>query len=532
MTLRSHVEQTQSKIEGSKGQVGLGPRRQGTSRAGQKRRRGGDESGLQPQKKTRVSSRKAGTAKDRTIAFSISEEEIESWPELNTLDMSQVPLKRTSPGPTKNPKDIYRVEFRVASLMRKNRTPHKETFVFPYHKNSASICAFTGYVESTQYDLDNSMLTVLDASQAYDMSPEEFQAMVDAGDPIILTGQQQSVEFDVPTLFNLIDFRSSMLCIDSDAVDELFEISAREAAYEMCHWPTSRPLIVEHAPTAASLYQPVERLLNTHGVALADFALDDHHVRDWRGPMISAVGSVHPPHQNPNGLGISLYCASGHVVFFIPILEESQKLIVNFGDVDVQTPLGFEYLYQAPHRYGSFVLSAGQTVVFPPGQIYAYATISKEGSTSHGCIMHGSYFLAAGCMRRSASWLDRSSNDESTIGDSSVTTSLIAMVLKAVDALSTPDKEIVHSPDTANLFSLASMAMMFLGTHGPDMMKIAKALSRHCTEEGVRRYLRIANHAYKEDCLTSREREEYDIMATFFRRSMMTAVKNMFSSEE
>ncbi|KAF8315532.1 uncharacterized protein EI90DRAFT_3088232 [Cantharellus anzutake] len=489
MTLRSHVEQTQSKIEGSKGQVGLGPRRQGTSRAGQKRRRG--------EMKTRVSSRKAGTAKDRTIAFSISEEEIESWPELNTLDMSQVPLKRTSPGPTKNPKDIYRVEFRVASLMRKNRTPHKETFVFPYHKNSASICAFTGYVESTQYDLDNSMLTVLDASQAYDMSPEEFQAMV--GDPIILTGQQQSVEFDVPTLFNLIDFRSSMLCIDSDAVDELFEISAREAAYEMCHWPTSRPLIVEHAPTAASLYQPVERLLNTHGVALADFALDDHHVRDWRGPMISAVGSVHPPHQNPNGLGISLYCASGHV------------LIVNFGDVDVQTPLGFEYLYQAPHRYGSFVLSAGQTVVFPPGQIYAYATISKEGSTSHGYLLW-------------RVWLDRSSNDESTIGDSSVTTSLIAMVLKAVDALSTPDKEIVHSPDTANLFSLASMAMMFLGTHGPDMMKIAKALSRH--------YLRIANHAYKEDCLTSREREEYDIMATFFRRSMMTAVKNMFSSEE
>ncbi|KAF8305078.1 uncharacterized protein EI90DRAFT_3143147 [Cantharellus anzutake] len=259
--------------------------------------------------------------------------------------------------------------------------------------------------------------------------------------------------------------------------------------------------------------------------------------------MISAVGSVHPPQQNPNGIGLSLSCASGNVVFFVPILEEGQKIIVDFDDVEEPASLGYEYLYQPPHRFSSFVLSQGQTVIFPPGQIFAYATISEPCIITPGCIMQGSYFLAAGCMRRSflASWLDRSSKDDSTSEyswSSTVTACLMAMVLKAVHEPSTPERQ-PHSANIPNLFSLASMALMFIGQQEHEIGEVAKALGHRCIEQDPKACadvvaefndLRIANHAYKGDDLTPDQRTECDAKAAEFRQSMMTAVQNMNSS--
>ena len=106
------------------------------------------------------------------------------------------------------------------------------------------------------------------------------------------------------------------------------------------------------------------RLLNTHEAALVDFPLEDRQVsvHGWRGPMVSATGSFCAAHQDPNGIGNSIYCAAGHVVFFIPLLQDNQQVIVDFSDVNEDVTLGFEYLFVKPHRFTSFILSPGQTV--------------------------------------------------------------------------------------------------------------------------------------------------------------------------
>jgi hypothetical protein len=242
------------------------------------------------------------------------------------------------------------------------------------------------------------------SQEALAMTPSNFQALVNKGFPIILMGWSEPITFDLPTLFGLIDFQADVCCIgqsrhlslsllllllnlylDSDVIllgDEhpVMSMPAHDAAHEMCEWQTSRPLIVTRVPHAAGVYQPIERyalepflrsdphvhyrLLNTHDVALADFPLKDRdvHVRNWRGPMLSTAGSIHPPHQCPNGMGISLYCASGYILFFVPILQDDQHVIVNFDDIEEPLALGFEYLYEAPNRFTTFTLSPGQTV--------------------------------------------------------------------------------------------------------------------------------------------------------------------------
>jgi hypothetical protein len=68
-----------------------------------------------------------------------------------------------------------------------------------------------------------------------------------------------------------------------------------------------------------------------------------------------------------------------------------------------------------------------------------------------------------------ASWLDRSSMDQSTTEDSwgsTVASCLMAMVLKAVQAIMN-DETPPHSPSHPNLFSLGAMTLMFIGTHEP-----------------------------------------------------------------
>ncbi|KAF8327631.1 uncharacterized protein EI90DRAFT_1772527 [Cantharellus anzutake] len=302
--------------------------------------------------------------------------------------------------------------------------------------------------------------------KALAMTPPAFQSIVNKGSPVVLVGQPEPIAFDLSALFGLMDFRSEVRCICSDDVSstgdqQLLEMRAGDAAQEMCDWQNSRPLIIAHASTAATEYQPIERLLNTHDAALVDFRLEDRpfRVQDWRGPVISA-------------------------------------------DVDVPLALGFEYLYEAPHRFSSFVLSPGQTVIFPPGQIYAYATLSRrvddDGEVSPGSIMQASYFLAAGCMKRSffASWLDRSSADQSASEDawsSTVTTCLMAMVLKAALCRHCQDQE-------------------------PD--ECSKLLDEF-------RDLRIANHAYKVDNLDDTVQKDFDTKASCFRQSMMEAVEKI-----
>jgi hypothetical protein len=113
---------------------------------------------------------------------------------------------------------------------------------------------------------------------------------------------------------------------------------------------------------------------------------------------------------------------------------------------------------------------------------------------------------------------------------------LKAMVLKAVQALCTPGQEPPHSPNVTNLFSLASMALMFVGPHEPEIREMAQALGRHCAikdpkacAEVIAEFndLRIANHAHKGDDLTSDERQGCDSRAAGFRQSMMVAVQHI-----
>lgn len=154
--------------------------------------------------------------------------------------------------------------------------------------------------------------------------------------------------------------------------------------------------------------------------------------------------------------------------------------------------------------------------------------------------MHGSYFLAAGCMGRSflGSWLDRSSMDASTMEDlwsSTVTACLMAMVWKAIRALSS-DGQPIHSPPIVELFSLAVMAIMFIGEHEPRMSEMAKALGRHCADQDWDacsrlserfRNMRIANNAYKLDTLDPTELSEYEAQAALLRQNMREAVQRL-----
>jgi hypothetical protein len=151
--------------------------------------------------------------------------------------------------------------------------------------------------------------------------------------------------------------------------------------------------------------------------------------------------------------------------------------------------------------------------------------------------MQGSYFLAAGCMKRSffASWLDRSSSDQSTSEDSTVAVCLMAMVWKAAHALSNAE-EPLHSPSVINLFSLASMAMMFIGDYRPEIHEMAKGLCHYCaTQQPLDcsqlldqfNDLRIANRAYELHDLDPDVRMGYVSKADSLRQDMMQAVQHI-----
>ncbi|KAF8324411.1 uncharacterized protein EI90DRAFT_3129846 [Cantharellus anzutake] len=271
--------------------------------------------------------------KEETAQFFLTEDAIDSWLDVGEVNMLLVDYEKLSPEPSAGSKLVYNVQLHVTG------EDAPIAFQFPHYKDSASYNSFIGH------------------GNPFLFNPGAFQEFLDYGNPVL---------FQVA------------LCLDSDE-DQQSEVVMRHAAHEMCQWETSQPLIIEHALGVGSHYQPVEKLLNTHEVGLADYSLEECpiKVKEWQGPMISSAGSVHPPHQNPNSISISICC----------------KVIVDFNDVlddkDVSCPLGYEYLYQPPHRFTSFILSAGQTVVFPPGQIYAYATISSDLSVSPGCYRNG-----------------------------------------------------------------------------------------------------------------------------------------------
>jgi hypothetical protein len=176
--------------------------------------------------------------------------------------------------------------------------------------------------------------------------------------------------------------------------------------------------------------------------------------------------------------------------------------------------------------------------------VYAYATISLAGAISPGAILYGSFFLAAGCMKRSwfSSWLDRSSSDVSTSEGATVTTCLMAMVWQAVRALtSDPPREVIHIPDILNLCALASMTMMFVGAHESQALQMAQALCRHCKEQDLPTFehllqefsdLKIANRAYNRANMDSEDLKDYDARSASLRKNMLEAIQHMVPDKE
>ena len=84
-------------------------------------------------------------------------------------------------------------------------------------------------------------------------------------------------------------------------------------------------------------------------------------LRGWRGPVISSAGAFSDAHQDANGLGNVVYCASGHKLFFIPT-HRPNHLIVNYDNIPATHALGFEYLFSLPNEFGCFILSPGQSL--------------------------------------------------------------------------------------------------------------------------------------------------------------------------
>jgi hypothetical protein len=142
-------------------------------------------------------------------------------------------------------------------------------------------------------------------------------------------------------------------------------------------------------------------------------------------------------------------------------------------------------------------------------------------------------------MKRSwfSSWLDRSSSDVSTSDGATVTTCLMAMVWQAVRALTShPPREVIHIPDILNLCALASMTMMFVGTHESQALQLAQALCRHCKEQNPDTFelllqdfsdLKIANRAYDRANMDPEELKDHDARSASFRRNMLEAIQHM-----
>lgn len=118
----------------------------------------------------------------------------------------------------------------------------------------------------------------------------------------------------------------------------------------------------ESSTLLALLHSHIGSHLNTHDVALENFDVGEHHLDfgAWRAPMVASTGSYSTPHQDTNGLGATLYCASGYKAFLLPI--DAYPPIVKFKDIHEDIELGWEYQYYPPYSFGAFVLSSGQTL--------------------------------------------------------------------------------------------------------------------------------------------------------------------------
>ncbi|KAF8322958.1 uncharacterized protein EI90DRAFT_3246409 [Cantharellus anzutake] len=282
--------------------------------------------------------------KEETINFSLSDDDSESFPALSAIT------------------SLYTGSNTAAN-------PNMDTDA-PPPISKASLDALNKYLQSLQFDCYE-MPCVMEVETTLAMMPRDFQSQVNEG-LVVLVGPPGSTTFNIPTLYRLVVFSSDVECIDSDMLQKKLP--------KRCVVGTSQPLIVTTASRYTHAYQEVEKLLNAQKVVLANFP--DHHftgdVHAWQGPLISAMGLIQPPLQNPNSVGISLHCVMGHVVFFLPILQASQHLIMAFNDMETSTSLGFEYLYHPPHTFTSIVLLPCQTMIFPPGQVYAYTTVSLE----------------------------------------------------------------------------------------------------------------------------------------------------------
>ncbi|KAF8306858.1 uncharacterized protein EI90DRAFT_3235370, partial [Cantharellus anzutake] len=442
----------------------------------------------------------------------------------------------------------------------------QETFVFPFSPDSASIHSFKRYLEAKQLHEADWEPVVMTTQKALAMTPPAFQSIVNKGSPVVLVGQPEPIAFDLSALFGLMDFRSEVRCICSDDVSstgdqQLLVMRAGDAAQEMCDWQNSRPLIIAHASTAATEYQPIE---SSHDSGFSIPTMQRLWISVWKiAHFVFRIGEGRlsqlwvlytPPTSHPTALAL-VFTALVDTSFSSSLSYEMTNKSSSISrmwtylslwasnicmKLHIVSPHSFFPLAKQWCPFDDFIFS-----IFPPGQIYAYATLSRrvddDGEVSPGSIMQASYFLAAGCMKRSffASWLDRSSADQSASEDawsSTVTTCLMAMVLKAVRALSTPEGQIPHSPNVVNLFALASMAMMFVGEHEPNLTAMAKALCRHCQDQEPDECsklldefhdLRIANHAYKVADLDDTVRKDFDTKASCFRQSMMEAVEKI-----
>jgi hypothetical protein len=111
----------------------------------------------------------------------------------------------------------------------------------------------------------------------------------------------------------------------------------------------------------------------------------------------------------------------------------------------------------------------------------------------------------------------------------------MAMVWKAAHALSSGE-EPLHSPSIINLFSLGSMALMFIGKYRPQICEMAKGLCHYCaTKQPLDcsllldqfNDLRIANHAYELHDLDPDVRKDYVSKADSLRQDMMQAVQRI-----
>ncbi|KAF8312432.1 uncharacterized protein EI90DRAFT_3093584 [Cantharellus anzutake] len=422
---------------------------------------------------------------EETITSISSLDKCKMWPHVTTID-------KTLDVPELNPdtwsKLLHPVDLHVISLVNEGRSSQRETFFFPYCRCSPSLQKLKHYLESPQHDSKDWKPVLMTIQGALAMDAREFQRKVNDGTPIVLVDHPMQIPFRALGFDELQ--QSEVQCIDSDHFlstrhPQILEMATSNALHEICDWRRSRPLILSQ--TSTGHHQSIESLLNTHEVALADFPLRG---RNWRHPIVAAAGSIHPPHHAPNGMGTSLCCASGYAIFFIPILKGDQFMMSCFNGTDAPPNPNFSYLYEAPYRFTSFVLSPGQTVIFPPGQVYAYASLSRKVNNKliPGCIMRSSNFLAAGCMKRSflMSRLRRNCANQSKSEEtwnSGVTVSLMAMVWNAVCAVSTGQEQPIHSPDLVNLASLAAMATEFIGDREPRFSGVVRSLVHYCADQ-------------------------------------------------